>query len=96
LFDVRCCTRANAAGCYHPSQFLSRLETRPHDTLALKFISDFLYGEPAQLPAYLQESTRLLALKTKDSKFWVDLIKRYADPFRCLADRTARMTNVAL
>lgn len=57
-------------------KFLSRLETRPHDTLALKFISDFLYGEPAQLPAYLQESTRLLALKAKDSKFWVDLIKR--------------------
>jgi hypothetical protein len=58
-------------------QLLSRLETRPHDTLALKFISDFLYGKPAQLPEYLKESTRLTALKEKDSKFWVDLIKRY-------------------
>lgn len=59
-----------------PLQYLSRLETRPHDTVALKFISDFLYGQPGQLPEYMNESARFLQLKEKDNQFWIDLIKK--------------------
>lgn len=57
-------------------KYLSSFETRPHNTLALKFISDFLYGKSNQLADFLGESARLTALKEKDSQFWVALIKK--------------------
>lgn len=35
-----------------------------------------MYGKAGQLPEYLRESGRLLELKTKDNKFWLDLIQK--------------------
>ncbi len=34
---------------------LSEIETKPHNTFALSFIGDFLYGSPGSLPRYLDE-----------------------------------------
>jgi len=69
----------NSFTTFQITQYLSSFETRPHNTLALKFISDFLYGKSNQLADFLGESARLTALKEKDSQFWVALIKKYVD-----------------
>jgi Zn-dependent M16 (insulinase) family peptidase len=68
------------------------IEEHPHRTIQFVVIGHFLYGaEEQQLEQAFQEISRLEALKSKDSQYWVNVIREaiLEKPYVCIEGKAS-------